>query len=416
LEDLHFKAYDNLAVMLSKPLADGAPRKIVVVSGYGRDPVTPRGQRTRRLVEALSADWDVSLVAMRGKPSSALPDGSTPRHAALRQLAMRPLRRMLLDRFEPWSALRFSRWRPDADAALLIAAPWSPIVYASRRLVRAGIPYVIDVGDPWILTTEGVPSLPIRRASQAERFLWEHAAGAIVTTRAQRERLLALFAELPILVRPNGYNPIERVPMRSRSRPADDMSLRIAHFGMLSPTRLDPVPFLVELQRSERWRSIVFSQFGNDFGIGLDRVSLDSLRIEHRPPLPWEKVVEGSWEFDAALVVAYPRKMQLPSKAIEYSTLRLPRIALTNPDRDDALREYALDHTGWLVLSNGEPDIARRVWEHVRRPWLPTELASPPEDAWPAVANRISEFVATCVDEPDAARPAWAILNDEAPL
>lgn len=387
--------------MHSKPRTGGPRRRLVVVSGYGNDAVTPRGQRTDRLVEALSADWDVNLIAMRGKLSSALPDGSTPRHAAIRQLAMKPLRKMLLDRWEPWSARRLSRWRPDADAALLIAAPWSPVVYASRRLVRAGIPYVVDVGDPWVLTSDRMPAVPIRRASRAERFLWEQAAGAVVTTRAQYESLHAMFPDLPIMIRPNGYKPIEHVAARPASAPRDVSSLRIAHFGKLSPTRIDPVPFIAELQRSGRWQTIVFSQFGDDFSIGLDRVPLDSVRIEHRRPIPWEEVVEGASEFDVALVVAYPEPALLPSKTIEYSTLPLPRIALTNPNPDDALREYVQNREGWLALSHGEPDIGRRVWEHVQRSWSPAELAPSPEDAWPEVSAQIAEFVTTHVNRAD---------------
>lgn len=351
------------------------------------------------------------MVAMPGKPSYALPDGSTPRRVRLRRRAVTPLRKVLLDRFEPWSARRLFRWRPDVDAAVLIGAPWSPIVYASRRLVAAGIPYVVDVGDPWALTSVGKPPIPLRRATRAERFVWKYAAGAVVTTRSQQAQLQAHFPDLEIMVRPNGYTPIEHLPTRSRARPVDDGSLRIAHFGMLAPTRIDPVPFIRELHRSGLWRSIVFSQFGEDHGVGLDRLALDSVRIEHHPRQPWEQLVERSSEFDAALVVAYPRKMQLPSKTVEYSTLRLPRIALTNADPDDSVREYVADRPGWLVVSNGEPDIARRVWEHVRQPYSARRLAPRAEDAWPVVADRIAEFVSRCVGRRAAAADGLASVT-----
>jgi hypothetical protein len=212
-----------------------------------------------------------------------------------------------------------------------------------------------------------------------------------------------MFPDLPIMIRPNGYKPIERVTALPASMPRDASSLRIAHFGILSPARIDPVPFIVDLQRSGRWQSIVFCQFGDDFGVGLDRVPLDVVRIERHPPQSWEEVVERAPEFDTALVVAYPLPALLPSKAVEYSTLPLPRIALTNPDPDDALREYVQNHQGWLALSHGEPDIGRRVWEHVQRPWSPTELAPSAEDAWPEVTAQIAEFLTTCVNHADVA-------------
>jgi len=333
---------------------------------------------------------------MRDKPSSARPGGTSSRRAAFRRGVGALLYRVLLDRWEPWSLRHLSRWRPDADAALLIASPWSPVVYASRRLVKAGIPYVVDVGDPWVLTRDApMPTPPPRRARRAERFLWEHAVGAVVTTRAQCERLHALYPDLPILIRPNGYKPVESRGAALTPRPRGDSRLRIAHFGILSASRIDPVPFLADLQDSGRWRSIVFSQFGDDFGVGLDRVP-EGVRVEHHSPWPWQAVVEHASEFDAALVVAYPLPALLPSKAVEYSTLPLPRIALTNPDPDDALREHAKAHAGWLVLSNGEPDIGRRVWEHIERSWSTAELAPSREDAWPAVAAQIAEFVTAC--------------------
>jgi hypothetical protein len=383
----------------SQPRKDGARRRLTIVSGYGNDDLTPRGQRTRRLIDALDGDWDVELIAMREKPSSAQPGGTSPRRAAFRRLVGRLLYRVLLDRWEPWSWRRLRRWRPDADAALLIASPWSPVVYASRRLVKAGIPYVVDVGDPWALTNEDPESTapPPRRALRAERVLWENAAGGVVTTRAQFELLHALFPDLPMTIRPNGYKPVES---RAEVRPPggrDDSCLRLAHFGILSANRIDPVPFLAALWESGRWESIVFSQFGDDFGVGLDRVP-DGVRVEHHAPRPWEEVIERCRrEFDAVLAVAYPLPALVPSKAIEYLTLPLPRIALTNPDPGDALREFVETHPGWLAVSNGEAEIGTRVRRHLECDWSPAELEPPAEDAWPAVAARIAEFVTECV-------------------
>ena len=359
--------------------------------------MTPRGQRTRRVLAALEPDWDVSMVAMPGKPTLAKPGGATPRYAPIRRVALVPLRRTLLDRWEPWSIRNLARWRPEADAALLIAAPWSPVVYAARHLVKAGIPYVMDVGDPWALTWDVDLGGPVRRARKAEAFLWKNAAGAVVTTEAQQDLLRKLFPSLPIIVRANGFNPIgDAAPPRRRSD-RDDSTLRIAHFGLLTSARLDPVPFLEDLSRSGRWKSIVFSQFGNDFGIGLDRLTGSSIRVEHNAPLPWEEAVKRSVDFDAVLAIAYPHTALLPSKTIEYSALPLPRIALANPDPDDTLRRYAAEHAGWVAVSNGEEGLADRVWENVRADWSPEELAPSPDDAWPAVAKQIVGFLDACV-------------------
>jgi hypothetical protein len=382
----------------SQPTTGQKRRRIIVVSGYGNDALTPRGQRTQRVIQELEGDWDVELIAMEEKPSSASPGGSTQRRDAVRRCGSRLLFKVLLDRSEPWALRRLGRWRPDADAALLIAAPWSPAVYASRRLAKAGIPYVVDVGDPWVSTSQpGLISAPRKRALRGERFLWEHAAGAVVTTGAQRNALQELFPDLSILVRPNGYKPISTSPRPRGLRARHDSQLRLAHFGILSAKRIDPVPFLAELQRSRRWESIVFAQFGDDFGIGLERVPPGVL-IEHHDPRPWNEIAECAVDFDAALVVAYPATGLLPSKSLEYSTLSVPRIALTNSDPSDALREYVRNHSGWLAVSNGQPDIGQLVWGHLDREWSSEDLAPVAEDAWPAVAAQIVKFVDSCVE------------------
>jgi hypothetical protein len=368
-----------------------------IVSGYGNDRVTPRGQRTRWLAGALEEEWDVDLIAMPGKTSSAAPGGTTSRRAAARRLAARLLYKVLLDRWEPWSVRRLASWRPDRGTAgaLLIASPWSPAIYASRRLVRAGVPYVVDAGDPWVLTATYRDAVsPLWRASSAEHFLWRHASGAVLTTRAQYEKLHNLFPKLPILVRPNGYQPVEL-----QGEPAalsSHRTLRIAHFGILSASRIDPVPLLTELSASGHWDSIVFSQFGDDFGVGLDRLP-KAVAVERHLPLDWQQVMSRAHEFDAALVVAYPLPDLLPSKVIEYSTLPLPRIALTNSDPGDSLREFTRSRPGWLALSSGEPDLAERTARHLSHEWTAAELAPLEEDSWPVVAAAVKDFVCACV-------------------
>jgi hypothetical protein len=47
--------------------------------------------------------------------------------------------------------------------------------------------------------------LSLQRAKAAETFLWRHAAAGVVTTETQASGLRALFPDLELLVRPNGY-------------------------------------------------------------------------------------------------------------------------------------------------------------------------------------------------------------------
>jgi hypothetical protein len=380
-------------------------RRFTVVSGYGNRPLTPRGQRTRHLVQELGRTYDVSLIAMPPEPgaASAAANGAEPAQKSrlgksiLKAAGRASLHTILLDRWEPWSLRRLARWSPDADAALLVATPWSPVIHAGRRLGAQGIPYVVDAGDPWVLTASfELKGSWVRRARRAERSLWANAAGAVVTTPGQRDRLRQVCPELPILVRPNGYEPVD-VPAAAPPSPHDPSCLKLAHFGMLTPRRVDVVPLLAELERSGRWRSIRFAQFGEDYESSLQRLPA-GIEVERHAARPWPQVVEKASEYDAAIVVGNPLGELLPSKAVQYLTLPIPRIALTNPDPRDALREFASDRPGWLVVSEDEADPGARVWGHLGENWSTADLRAPEAEAWPAVGRRIVDFIASCVD------------------
>ena len=99
------------------------------------------------------------------------------------------MRRLLevLDEFELAARGRLRGWKPSARGALLIGWPFSPIYLAAVRLVAAGVPYAVDVGDPWVVTANPgdwgrVWGRFRGRARAAETFLWENAAAGVVTT------------------------------------------------------------------------------------------------------------------------------------------------------------------------------------------------------------------------------------------
>jgi hypothetical protein len=315
------------------------------------------------------------------------------------------MRSIVLDRWEPWAARRLFRWRPEVDAALLVGYPWSPVTRAARALARRGVPYVVDAGDPWILTEAGPHprSIGIWRSRRAERPIWRNAAGVVVTTPQQGERLKRLFPHLRILARPNGFVPTP-VPALKRQPERDPAALTLAHFGTLSRARVDIVPVLAELQRCGRWRAITFVQFGNDYEGMLERAP-EGVRVERQASRPWPEILARAGDFDAAVVLGNRRGYLLPSKAVQYLTLPIPRIAVTNGEPDDALAVFAGAHRGWTVASAGEPDAGEQVWEHLAREWTAEDLAPPAAESWPKVATQVAAFVESCVSggEPEGA-------------
>jgi hypothetical protein len=379
------------------------PRRLAVISMHAHHPFTPRGERTRRLVARLERDWDVELIAPPSHAQGATPASRSKSPA--RALAVAALNGVWLDRFEPYSVRRLRRWMPRVDAALMIAWPFSAPVYAARRLAGASIPYVVDAGDPWVLTASECPSthLALGRARRAERELWRNASGAVLTTDSQAQALERLFPQLAILVRPNGYPPLP-AGGASRARGGTEGVLRLAHFGMLSTARLDLRPLLEALAASGLWRSIVFAQFGDDYVGALDSVPA-GVTVERHPSYPWEEVVERADNYDLAVVVGNVNPRQLPSKAVQYLTLRVPRLALTEGSPDDALAGYVRELPGWLALAPSDPDAPARIRDHLARGWTVEDLRAPQSEGWPGVADTVAGFLERCVGERAQAAP-----------
>ncbi|MBS1886866.1 MAG: hypothetical protein JSU06_06725 [Actinobacteria bacterium] len=376
------------------------------MSGFGGDAMTPRGQRTQQLIKALEGDWEVELISMPAQGHRG--GGGTTGRSLARQVASWTVQQTLFDRWEPWSRRRFSGWRPQADAAVLIVAPWSLAARAAPRLRTAGVPYVIDAGDPWAVgLAQRERTIAARRGLRAERPIWDGAAGAVLTTPQQAARMQAKYPGLAILARPNGFEaPAEAAAPAARPAP-DPAVLRLVHLGVIYAARLDPMPLLVRLRDSGRWKTIRFDQFGAD-PEGMLADAPAGIDVRNHTAIPWAEVVARTGEFDAAVVLGNELGELLPSKAIQYLTLPVPRIAVTDTSRDDALTDFARDHTAWLAVAPGDPDAARLIAEHVEHPWTAAELAPPPADSWATVGRELAAFVERCVavgaPRPTAAR------------
>lgn len=338
------------------------------------------------LLADLARDWEIELLSGRSDSSPARAGG----RGSVRSIASGFAMSVLLDKCEPWARLRCVSL-PSADAAYLVGAPYSPLVYAARSLAKRGVPYVVDVGDPWVLTASelDVHRLALRRARRLERPIWENAAGAVVTTRRQEEALRRVFSDLPILVRPNGTTVDGRVTIRER--PVRDGRLRLGHFGTLYGARLDVARLLESLGESGLWDAVELHQYGPDWTRSLN--GLRSVHVIQHAPVPWVEAQRAAAALDAALVIGNRDRSLLPSKAIDYLTLPVPRIAIAAGDSSDALAEYVQDKPGWLVLAIDAADASTRVYEHVSRSWAVKSLLAPSSESWDVVTPLICSFV-----------------------
>jgi hypothetical protein len=379
-------------------------RRAIVVSFAefaGDLPISPRVQRTAHLTAALEREFEFRVERVPEHLGRAVQPnrGSLPRG-----LARKALGPFVLDHLEIPARGVMRGWKPSARGALLIGWPYSPIYVAASHLVAAGIPYVVDVGDPWVLTapapgrTTPLPAqllrpLSLLRARAGETFLWRHAAAGVVTTETQASSLRALFPHLELLVRPNGYLAADEsgVQEATADHAGDEDELRLVHFGSINSARAPIGEWLSALPGAAGLRRVRFANYGPVNRPELLQTGNTAVTIEAHDPVPWERAREISRTFDAAVVVANAHPFQLPSKAIQYLTLPVPRIALT-VNGGGELAAFAEQRPGFIAVDIDSPEDVPRMIDHLGRGWSDEELSPSAGDSWDEVAREVVRF------------------------
>jgi hypothetical protein len=358
---------------------------VAIVAFAAEDPLSPRGERARVVAEAVGRIASAELI---------FPSGHPRLRRRVRQL-LHVGSPLLLDAWEleAWWTLRRPRARP--HSALLVGFPFSAVYWAARWLVRERVRYVVDLGDPWTLTlpADERPPMGRVRAARCEEFVWRSASAAIVTTELQAEPLQPLFPRLPVVVRPNGYRSVP-MPTAQSARPRAGRTLRLVHYGNIYEARLDIVPLIAHLANCGEWESVYFMQQGYDWTGALRRMP-PAVHVEVSKQQPWDEVVATAGDYDLALVMGNRNPAQLPSKAVQYLTLPIPRLAVVGRDASDALSAYVRGKPGWLTLPwDAASDLAgKAVASHVRRVWSLEALAPPPSESWDAVAGMLVDVL-----------------------
>ncbi len=380
-------------------------QSLAIVAFAADQPLSPRGERARAVAAAGRRVAETRLIG---------PEGA----AAVRRRSRRTCRvasPWLLDAWEPEAVWALRRLRARPDVGLLVGFPFSGVYWGSRWLARAGVPYVVDLGDPWRLTLPPGQRPPMGglRAARCEAYVWRHASGAILTTRLQAEAVRRLFPHLPVAVRPNGYRSVSQTVPADPGR--DPTTLRLVHYGNLYAPRLDIAPLLSGLAACGRWRSIVVTQQGEDWTGVLRRLPA-TVRVELRRPSSWDTVISTAAAHDVAIVLGNRNPAQLPSKAVQYLSLPIPRLAIVGDHPDDALRAYVRDKPGWLTLGwdIAAPAAGAAVAAHLARGWGQDELAPPPGESWEAVAAEVVEFTLGHADVRDPRADPAAQLRSRA--
>ena len=373
-------------------------REAIVVSFAelaGDLPISPRIQRTAHLTAALEREFEFRVARVPEHLGRAAHQSRTSLPRGFARKALSPL---VLDHLEIPARVAMRGWRPSGTGALLIGWPYSPIYVAASHLLAAGIPYVVDVGDPWVLT-EPAPSrwprrLPLQRAKAAETFLWRHAAAGVVTTETQASGLRALFPDLELLVRPNGYLAADEPELQGGPADAvsDDGELRLVHFGSINSARQPIGAWLSVLPGAAGIRRVRFANYGPIGRPELLQTGDPAVVVEAHEPVDWTRACQIVRDFDAAVVVTNADPATLPSKAIQYLTLPVPRIALTVSGDGGELAAFAERRPGFIAVGLDSPEDIPRMIDHLHRAWSNDELRPSPGESWTEVAREVVRF------------------------
>lgn len=368
-----------------------------VVAWSERLPIdfSPRGQRTEHLINALQRYGEVERIGEKNIPQWLAGDGKRTTSSWYRRLARGLTSHVLLDKYEITARQSLRRWCPKVDAAVLVGYPCSPLPFAAQKLVHNHIPYIVDIGDPWMLTNPYPEGgwLQRRRAARLERRLWASARGVIVTTQGQGDALRGLFPHLRVLVRPNGYNSpdVEASSPVPNAKKNPGNELRLVHYGSLYGARVNFARIFQRLADSGEWDKVVLRQYGPDWEGSLEAIS-DHVEVDRRPPISWAEVLAEAHIFHAAVVIGWQNPAQMPSKAVQYLTLPIPRIAMVNSGSEDALAAYVADKPGWAVIDE-ENGAASIVASHLSKRWAQVDLQVPGSESWEAVEHVLGGFV-----------------------
>jgi glycosyltransferase involved in cell wall biosynthesis len=314
---------------------------------------------------------------------------------------------LIPDQFVAWTpfALRAARAihaERRVDVVFATGEPYSAFRIGAKIAAACGVPYVLDMRDPWTLQPYRVESRPAWRQQTESRMEYELLAGSAACVFANRA-LGAYASTYPELASrlhyiPNGYDPADLAGLEPR--PFDRFTIVhsgtflpgyrtidtvVAALQRLVPAAADLPPLRLELVGKTGPERVVIDH------AGLGNLAASVGYVPHRESL---RYVLGA---DLLLLVGGPRLWEETGKVYEYLAAGKPILALVEPGGSAAQLLARVPHATVL----GRDDVAgtaTAVLGALARGRVTTREPAPEwlaEYERPALSRRLAALLAT---------------------
>ncbi|MFP7722464.1 glycosyltransferase [Lysobacter sp. A3-1-A15] len=272
------------------------------------------------------------------------------------------------------------------------------VLELGRAAVRAGIPWVADLGDP--VDADYLPARWRRRARRLEREVCSRCSLVSVTTKAYARRLEVQHGLDPArsIVLRQGFSPRASSSRESRGLPGE--TLELLYTGQLYGFR-SPVALLEALGTVDGVRLTLLSPQASLAGPFAQRLGS---RLRALPPVPRGEVADWQRGADILVNIGNTMPLQVPGKLFEYFGSGRPVLHITACDSDESSDLVGGLRRGWVV-DNDAGAIRGKLLELLAQ-WrrgslhagLDLSKESVDEFSWPTIGARLSDALAEAVE------------------
>ena len=398
---------------LARYLADSGIR-VIVVSAFGDQPIEPGSELYPRIiaipVKRPRRPWLDLLVTLkrmvpstphassRGRtPVSTEPGDASAQPASLRAAVRERYFQLLyfIDHYKKWSwraakaAIRVGR-EQHAEVILASGPPHSPMLAAAWAARRLGVPYIIDMRDPWsdaLAQTYPKRRIELWLVRVLERWVLRRAA-AVTSTSASAAALLverdATMASKTHVIR-NGFDGDIAPP---RVHTGGRLSILFA--GALY-VRRTPYPLLAALETllarpDIDAKRIQLTFMGDKLGNFSDELLAGWLHgkrcaslVRLLPPQTSQAVAHEVEQATVLLNLAQQQQLQVPAKT--YEQLAAGREILLVCEDDSETARIVAGITGITQVDQSDPEqLVRVLLDLYKRHVVAATAAVPPEE------------------------------------